>query len=224
MERGAAPHPSPARRVGAWGAGCAAFLSLAYIVAQLFEWSGLLGSAGGPNSASTPLGLAVLLLPSLLLGPAFVVALAALCLTAPRERRVFALAGLSLGIVYAALTGLVYSIQLLFVGPRLAAGETADIALLLFVPYRSFLFAVDLWGYSLMSAATLFAAFAVTDRWTRIALVANGALMPFLALQMLVPALIWPASVWAVTFPAAMLLLVRVFRRAGAGEGALQSD
>lgn len=200
------------RRVGIWAAGAAALLSLAYIVAQVFEWLGMLGSAGGPNASSTPFGIAVLLLPSLLLGPAFVVTLSALCLAVPRERRAFAVAGLALGTVYAALTALVYSVQLTFVAPRLAAGDVEEIGLLLFVPYESFLFAVDLWGYSLMSAATLIAAFAVPDRPARITLIANGAVLPFLALQMFFPVLIWPASAWAITFPVSMVLLVRFFR------------
>nr|WP_166174899.1 hypothetical protein [Altererythrobacter segetis] len=205
-----------ARQVGIWAASSAAFFSIAYIVAQLFEWAGMLGSAGGPNSASTPFGIAVLLVPSLLLGPAFVVTMAALYAVAPRERKVFALAGLALAIMYATLTGLVYFVQLTFVAPRLAAGDTQDIALLLFVPYKSFLFAIDLFGYSLMSAATLFAAFGLPQarsaRAAKAAMIANGAVLPFLALQMLVPSLIWPASAWAVTFPASAILLWRVFR------------
>lgn len=37
---------------------------LAYVLAQLGEWAGLLGSAGGPHSRSTSLGLIVLCWPS----------------------------------------------------------------------------------------------------------------------------------------------------------------
>lgn len=203
------------RSVGWWSALAALGLSLAYIAAQLAEWAGLLGSAGGPNAASTAAGLAILLTPSLLLGPAFVVLLAALHAVAPEPRKVFALAGLAFATMYATLTGLVYFVQLTFVGPRLAAGDTAGIGLLLFVPYRSFLFAVDLLGYSLMSAATLVAAFGLpavrSARAAKAAMIANGALVPFLALQMFVPALIWPAAAWALTFPASAALLLRMF-------------
>jgi hypothetical protein len=126
-------------------AACAA-LSLAYVGAQLLEWLGVLGSAGGPESASTPVGLVVLLLPSLLLGPAYVVLCAAWLAIAAAERRVFGLAALAFAVGYATLTGLVYFVQLTFVAPRLAAGATGDIALLLFVPYKSFIFAIDLLG------------------------------------------------------------------------------
>jgi hypothetical protein len=205
-----------ARFVGFWSALAALVLSLAYIVAQLAEWAGLLGSVGGPNASSTAAGLAILLTPSLLLGPAFVIMTAALHAVAPEERKVFALAGLAFAAMYATLTGLVYFVQLTFVGPRLAAGETAGIELLLFVPYVSFLFAVDLFGYSLMSAATLIAAFGLPHtpaaKAAKAAMIANGAILPFLALQMFVPELIWPAAAWAVTFPLSTGLLLRMFR------------
>ena len=61
------------RAAGFWSATFATVFSVAYIVGQLAEWLGLLGSQGGPESASMPLGLAVLLTPSLLLGPSFLV-------------------------------------------------------------------------------------------------------------------------------------------------------
>lgn len=208
--------PASTRQVGIWSAAAALFFSLAYVAAQIFEWAGLLGSAGGPNASSTALGIAVLLTPSLLLGPSFVVMMASLHSAAPDERKVFSLAGLALASSYATLTGLVYFVQLTFVGPRLAAGDTAGIELLLFVPYRSFLFAIDLFGYSLMCAATLLAAFALPASplhgRTRASLIANGAITPFLAFQMFVPALIWPAALWAVTFPLSAALVMQMFR------------
>jgi hypothetical protein len=209
--------PSSARTVGFWAAVCCAGFSLAYIVAQLFEWAGLLGSSGGPESASTALGIAILLTPSLLLGPSFVVLMAALHIAAPPEGKVFSLAGLAFAAMYATLTGLVYFVQLTFVGPRIAAGDTAGIELLLFVPYKSFLFAIDLLGYSLMSLATLIAAFALppepASRWARWAMIANGLILPFLAFQMFVPVLIWPAAAWAIAFPAMAVLLAAMFRK-----------
>ncbi len=204
------------KRVGFWAAICAAALSIAYIVAQLFEWAGMLGSAGGPESASTPLGILLLLGPSLLLGPAFVVTMAALHCAAPPGRKVFTLAALGFAGMYATLTGLVYFVQLTFVAPRLAAGATQGIELLLFVPYESFLFAVDLYGYSLMSAATLMAAFGLprlpASGLAKGALIANGLLLPFLLFQMALPPLIWLASAWAITFPASAIFLALMFR------------
>lgn len=212
----AEPAAPATRAVGMASAAACAVLSLAYVGAQLLEWLGLLGSAGGPNSASTPFGLVLLLLPSLLLGSAYVVLAAALHMIAPPGRKVFSLVALAFAVIYATLTGLVYFVQLTFVGPRLAAGAAGDIALLHFVPYKSFLFAIDLFGYSLMCASTLFAAFALPRspgaRAARLFLLLNGLLLPALAFQMQVPALIWVGALWAVTFPGAACASFRLFR------------
>jgi hypothetical protein len=108
-------------------------------------------------------------------------------------------------------------VQLAFVLPRLADGRTQGIELLLFEPFDSFLYAVDVYGYSLMSLSTLFAAAAFKgeglERWIRGALIANGCLIPFLALQMYWPPLIWGGALWAITFPAASGLLAVHFGR-----------
>jgi hypothetical protein len=211
------------RRTGMAAAAASALFSILYVIAQILEWLALLGSAGGPDSASTPFGLAVLLLPSLLLGPAWLVLTAAVHRIAPSGRKVLSLSAFGFAVAYATLTGLVYFVQLTLVAPRLASGDTAGIELLLFVPYRSFLFAVDLFGYSLMCASTLFAGFALPDiggaKGARSFLLLNGLLLPALAFQMLVPSLIWIAALWALFFPAAAILLYRMFDRAGRGEG-----
>ncbi|BBC72219.1 conserved hypothetical protein [Altererythrobacter sp. B11] len=202
--------------LGLWSALATLLFSAAYVAAQVLEWTGLLGSAGGPASASTPLGLALLLTPSLLLGPSFVLLAAALHAAAPTGRKAFSLAALAFATIYATLTGMVYFVQLTFVAPRLAAGETEAIALLLFVPYRSFLFAVDLLGYSFMSAAAFCAAFALPpsprSNGAKVALLATGALLPFLALQMFFPWMIWPAAAWGISFPVSAILLALMFR------------
>lgn len=206
-----------ARRVCVWSALCCLFFSVAYILAQLFEWMGLLGSSGGPESASTPLGLAILLTPSLLLASAFLVLMSAVHRLAPDDRKIWSQTALAFATVYAALVSLVYFVQLTLVAPRMAAGETDGIEFLLFVPYRSFLFAVDLLGYSFMSAATLFGAFALPNirraRFAKAALFLNGLLLPFLALQMFMPQLIEVAAMWGVAFPAAACALAILHRR-----------
>jgi len=204
------------RRLGFWSATSARVLSVAYVIAQILEWVGLLGSGGGPERASTPLGLALLLTPSFLLGPAFIIAMAALNIVAPASKKVFTLAALAFAIAYATLTGLVYFVQLTLVAPRMSAGDVAEISFLLFVPYRSFLFAVDLLGYSFMSISTLFGAFGVPrsqiGQWAKGAMTTNGLLLPFLAFQMYYPVLIWPAVAWAITFPMSAALLARLFQ------------
>ena len=87
------------------------------------------------------------------------------------------------------------------------------------MPFNSFLYAVDILGYSFMSVATLFA-FPIfrnrgQDRVVRLFLLANGLLLPFLAFQMYYHPLIWVASLWAVTFPGATWALALNFRRLG---------
>ena len=75
-------------RIGYYSAIFAAIFALAYVVGQLAEWLGLLGSGGGPNSPSTPLGLFVLLTPSLLLAPAFVVLMVCPNRIAPEDKKI----------------------------------------------------------------------------------------------------------------------------------------
>lgn len=217
---------SATRQVGGWSAAAATVFALVYVGGQLLEWQGVLGSAGGPESTSTPLGIAVLLAPSLFLGSAFVVMMAALHVAAPEERRVFSLAGLSFAIMYATLVSMVYFTQLTLVAPRMATGDMAEIEFLRFVPYRSFLFAVDLLGYSFMSVATLLASFALPRQpfsgVARVLLLANGLLLPFVGLQMYFPQLIWIAALWGVTFPAASAAVCMMFFQSGrASKGAM---
>jgi hypothetical protein len=208
-----------ATRLGYWSAVLCALFSLTYIVGQLFEWAGMLGSAGGPESVSTPLGIAVLLTPSLLLGSAFLVLMVSVHQRAAPARRVWSHTGVAFATAYAVLTGMVYFLQLTVVGPRLASGRIEGMEAFVFVPFDSFLYAVDILGYTFMSAATLFAAFALTgdgvERVARRFMIANGLLIPFLAFQMYWHSLIWVASLWAITFPGAMVSLALMFQRDG---------
>jgi len=215
--------PPAARAMGFWSAAGATVLSLTYVAGQLAEWLGWLGSAGGPKSASTPLGLAVLLTPSLLLGPAFLLMVVSIHELASPARRVWSRAAMAFATAYLVLTGVTYFVQLTWVSPRLAAGRIAGMEPFLFVPFDSFLYAVDILGYSLMSAATLLAAPVFMGpgaaRAARRFLMANGLLLPFVALQMYWQGLIWIAALWAITFPGATWSVALVFRRAAATAG-----
>jgi hypothetical protein len=220
--------PSSTRMTGYWSAILAAGFSIAYVVAQLAEWLGLLGSHGGPENPSTPFGFIVLLTPSLLLGSAFLVLIVSVHAAASPDRKVWSHAAVAFATLYAVLVSLTYYVQLALVAPRLARGDTAGIEMFLFTPFDSFLYAVDILGYSFMSVATLFAATVFTgpglERTARRLLVANGLLLPFLALQMYVHWLIWVASLWAVVFPAAMIVIAVLFRRASVGVAAQVRD
>jgi hypothetical protein len=108
--------------------------------------------------------------------------------------------------------------QLTLIAPRLAQGRIEGIEPFLFEPFDSFLYAVDILGYSFMSVATLLASRVFTgdghERVVRVFLTANGLLLPFIALQMYVHSLIWIAALWAVTFPGSTWSLAILFRRA----------
>jgi hypothetical protein len=208
---------SSTRAVGLWSAVLATVFSLTYVVAQLAEWAGLLGSGGGAENLSTPLGLVILLTPSLFLGSSFLVLAVSIHQATPPERRVWSQTAVAFATVYTVLISINYYVQLAWVGPRIARGQTEGIEVFLFTPFDSFLYAVDILGYSFMSLATLFAAKVFVgdglERVVRRFLVANGLLLPFIALQMYVHWLIWIAALWAVTFPGATWSLAVLFRR-----------
>jgi hypothetical protein len=205
------------RNAGYWSAVAATFFSVAYIIVQLAEWQGMLGSGGGPESSSTVLGIILLLAPSFFLAPSFLVLIASIHLQAPPAARVWSLAATGFATIYATLVSSVYFVQLTLVAPRLSRGSIDGIEPFLFIPFDSFLYAVDILGYSFMSLATLFAAGTFAGdglrKLIRDLLVANGLLLPFIALQMYWHSLLWIASLWAVTFPASTIALALYFRK-----------
>ena len=217
MSRSPGDSSSKAAALGFWSAVACTVLSLTYVIAQLGEWLGWLGSAGGPSSRSTPIGLAMLLTPSLLLAPAFLLMVTATHAMAPPDGRVFGQAAVAFATVYTTLVSTVYFAQLTWVMPRLAAGRTQGLEPFLFEPFDSFLYAADILGYSFMSLATVMAALALPQvpitRAARRFLLANGAVLPFLVFQMYAHDLIWIASLWAITFPGATWALARWFHR-----------
>lgn len=205
-------------RIGLWSAVLASVCSIAYDIGQIVEWFGLMGSGGGPEHDSTWYGLVVLLVPSLLLGVSFVVLMSTVHCQAPRERRVWSQTGLTFAIMYATLICMNYFVQLTLVAPALYRGSVADhVRPFLFHVFNSFIYSVDLLGYSFMSLSTLFAAFVFTgaglEKTTRRFLVANGAIVPFIALQTFCHPMIWVASLWAVTLPGSTICLAVLFRR-----------
>ena len=213
------PQISPsARAVGFWSAVLATVFSLMYIVGQLAEWLGWLGSQGGAESSSTLLGLIILLTPSLFLGSSFLVLVVSIHQLASLDRKIWSHLAVAFGTAYAVLISIVYYVQLTFVAPRIASGRIEGIEVFLFTPFDSFLYSVDILGYSFMSVATLFAARVFTgnglERVVRLFLTANGLLLPFLLFQIYFHPLIWIAALWAVTFPGATWSLAILFQRA----------
>jgi hypothetical protein len=206
------------KTVGFWSAVLATAFSIIYDVGQIAEWLGWLGSGGGPESSSTPLGLVILLTPSLLLGSSFLVLTVSIHQLSSADRKILSHSAVAFAVAYAVLISINYFVQLTLVAPRLAAGRVEGVEPFLFVPFDSFLYSVDILGYSFMSVATLFAAGAFTgrglERVVRSFLIANGLLLPFIALQIYFHWMIWIASLWAITFPGSTWSLAVLFRRA----------
>ena len=213
------PSISPStRKLGFWSAVLATVFSITYILFQLAEWLGWLGSGGGAHNPSTPLGLFLLLTPSLFLGSSFLLMIVCVHQLAAPDRKVWSSAALAFATVYTVLISINYYVQLAWVGPRMMEGRVAGMEDFVFVPFDSFLYAVDILGYSFMSVSTLFAAGVFSGRGApgaaRVFLIANGLLLPFISLQMYWHSLIWVAALWAVTFPGATWAIAIVFRRA----------
>lgn len=207
-----------AKTVGFWSAVLATVFSITYDLGQIAEWLGWLGSKGGPESASTPLGLVVLLVPSFFLGFSFLVLVVSINQLASPGEKIWSQAAVAFATCYAVMITINYYVQLTLVAPRLAGGRVAGIEPFFFVPFDSFLYSVDILGYSFMSLATLFAAKVFRgggqERLVRFFLIANGLLIPFLALQIYFHWMIWIAALWAITFPGATWSLAVLFRRA----------
>ena len=205
-------------RLAFWSAVLASVFSLAYDAGQLLEWLGLMGSGGGPEHDSTWYGLVVLLVPSLFLGISFVVMMGALHRYAPLERRIWSQTGLTFAIMYGTLICMNYFVQLTLVAPALYQGNVSDsVRPFLFNVFNSFTYSVDLLGYSFMCLSTLFAAFVFTgpglERKVRWFMIANGLILPFIALQTFFHPLIWLATLWGVTLPGSTIALAVLFRR-----------
>ena len=213
------PEISPsAKTVGFWSAVLATVFSITYDLGQIAEWLGWLGSKGGPENPSTPLGLVVLLVPSFFLGFSFLVLVVSVNQVAASGEKIWSQAAVAFATCYAVMITINYYVQLTLVAPRLAAGRVAGIEPFLFTPFDSFLYSVDILGYSFMSLATLFMAGVFRgsgqERIVRFFLVANGLILPFLALQIYFHWMIWIAALWAITFPGATWSLAVLFRRA----------
>lgn len=212
-------------KLGFWSALLASVFSIAYDIGQLAEWLDLMGSGGGPEHDSTWYGLVILLVPSLFLGISFVVMMVCVHHLSPTDRRIWSQTALTFAIMYGTLICMNYFVQLTLVAPHLYRGDVDDfVRPFLFRVFDSFTYSVDLLGYSFMSLSTLFAAFVFRgrglERTIRWFLIANGLILPFIALQTFYHPLIWAASLWAITLPGATVSLAVLFRRRGSSVAA----
>ncbi|MBI1179617.1 MAG: hypothetical protein GC201_03605 [Alphaproteobacteria bacterium] len=191
-----------ASRFGFWAALAACAAAIGYIIPQLLQVAGMLAD---------PWDRILIFAPSLLLAPCYVLAVAAAHAATPRDGKVWSVAALCLAILYAADVSMMYVMQLGSVIPHDMRGEGAAVAWASCCAYGMPTMAVDLLGYTWMSASTLLLAPAFPGggrrRWLRGALVANGLVGIPIFGQLAWPELLYAASPWIVTFPAAMILL-----------------
>jgi len=195
-------------RIGFWAAVIATLFGLGYIVALLATLAGVLT---GPRATFYQLA------PSIVLAWSFMVLMACILDAAPPERRIWAINGFGFALMYAVMNSIVYFTELTVVIPRLLRNEAASLSVLLFEP-GEFLFAVNGLAYGFMSMAALFAApvFARSGLEARVrwAMLAHGAIGPFIVAAVVWTPLQYIGALWIVTFPTMGVLLVMLFRKA----------
>ncbi len=193
-------------RLGFWTVVFAGIAGLCYEIAALAELAGLI---------KPPVSLIYILGPSLVLALSFPAVIGCVLQALPAERKVWALIGLNLILVYSAINSIVYFAQLTVVIPQMLAGQSASVDVLLFQSGK-FMYAINALAYGLMSLGTLFVAFAFDNvgphKWVRWTMIAHGVLAPFVVGALFIPALFAIGILWLVTFPLMMIALARMFR------------
>jgi hypothetical protein len=166
--------------------------------------------------------------PSLFLAPSYVALMVAIRQYVPIERRIWTSIAVQVATIYAALNATVYFIELTLVIPRKLSDTLGDLGYLQMKP-GALLYAVDVFGYLLMSLAAGIAAFAFAgsrtqlERWLFGLLLGNwlivalGAPIMMFWSQAIPLMLVW-AAIWTVTIPIPAILLARLFRREGSAQ------
>ena len=195
-----------ASRIGFWSAVLSFVFGMGYIVFQAADWAGL---------TPAPWSLMTLTFPSFWLALSFVILMISIYHYASDDRKIWGHIAVAFAIMYAALNAGVYFLQMTVVVPFILNGQAEEVAFIT-LKMGTFIYGLDVLGYSLMSLATLFAAPVFVggrlERWVRWSLIANGLLTPALLLQQNFPTFAI-AALWAITFPIATALLAVLFKR-----------
>ena len=195
-----------ASRIGFWSAVLSFVFGMGYIVFQAADWAGL---------TPAPWSLMTLTFPSFWLALSFVILMISIYHYASDDRKIWGHIAVAFAIMYAALNAGVYFLQMAVVVPFMLNGQAEEVAFIT-LKMGTFIYGLDVLGYSLMSLATLFAAPVFVggrlERWVRWSLIANGLLTPALLLQQNFPTFAI-AALWAITFPIATALLAVLFKR-----------
>lgn len=195
--------------VGKWAAFVACVGLAAYGLAQVLQ---VIGTVSGLLADS------LIFASSLVIAPAFLIAIHALDAFAAGSRRFFSRIAISFSTLYAGFAVFVYVVQLASIIPARAAGSSP---MIFEVTPHSFFWTVDALAYISMGVAALFAALCLprTDRTAPLfwAFVAHAAMTPIIALVYFYPVFSIPllliGSPWLFTAVAMTLLLGVYFRR-----------
>lgn len=157
-----------------------------------------------------------------IMGPSFGIALffvptmAAIHVRAASDKKHWTLAAFGFAVMYATLAGFVYMTQVSLVVPELYAGRPVDVDLYR-VADKTLMTMADAVAYGFMSVSAGLAAFAFSgdrlNRWTRAALLAHGAIAPFVVLAASIPVALLGGMLWLVTGPLSLALLAAIFAR-----------
>ncbi len=202
-------------QVGFWAASFTAAFALGWVLSVI-----LADTFAFPRGAW---GEVASYAPSLFLALTYVALMVAIQQYVPVERRIWTSLAVQVATVYAALNATVYFVELTLVIPHKLGGTLGDLAFLQMKP-GAFLYAVDVFGYILMSLAGAIVAFAFVrpesplERWIFGLLMGNwlivllGAPIMMFWSQAIPLMLLW-ATIWTVTIPLPAILLAVQFRR-----------
>lgn len=200
-----------ASTIGFWAALSAFFFIISYCAIQLLQVARLLFFPWDEILIyGTSLGIVI----------PFLLAILALHYMAPAGKKIWTHAALLFAILYSVFVTANYTVQLATVIPAKVNGSATDLHILEQTPH-SLLWDFDALGYVFMGLTTL-AAIPVFNKqgfqkWVRVAFLANALVTPLISVVYFYPVysekLLLLGYPWAITAPAAMLLLALLFKK-----------
>lgn len=211
-------------KLGFWSAVLSAVFSVLWFItfqlqdvfAAVPEWQNLAAYAEAYRMVRL-----LLVYPSLLLALTYIVLMASLHHTAPEDKKVWSLIALSVGILYATMASINYTIQTVAVRQSLAAGEIGGIEMWIPDNPHSIYTALSN-SYAYMAISMAFAGFALGDgrleRWIRGVFLAQVITaigqIGWTMFDLSINVFIATSMVWVIGAPVAFVLLAIRFRQA----------
>ncbi|MCL5070223.1 MAG: hypothetical protein M1308_04915 [Actinobacteria bacterium] len=194
-------------KIGFWSACTTTVFAVIYIIPQLVV---------GIEMPDTMLTLVLILTPSMLLAPSFLIMMTAVHYFAPDEKKIWSHIGTLFAVAYMVFVSIVYFTVLTVTMPHMLRGEIEAVELLKYVP-KSFMTGIDALGYTAMSLSTLFAAFVFgkskLETWIKRLFIANGVIAPIILLTQIYPMIAYAGALWIITMPLSSLLVMVLFRK-----------